>query len=117
MTVLLTPTSPEMSIPSGIITVPPRGEGTVRIEATAPTDGGPFQVEFLQGQYLSVLPQGVLWTLFTLSPWLPIVVIDIMVMLGLVMLLLAIFGRGPLRIRQAGEGTRLLVRFRRRLRR
>jgi signal peptidase len=100
MTVLLTPTSPEMSIPSGIITVPPRGEGTVRIEATAPTDGGPF-----------------LWTLFTLSPWLPIVVIDIMVMLGLVMLLLAIFGRGPLRIRQAGEGTRLLVRFRRRLRR
>ena len=117
MTVLLTPTSHGMSIPSGIITVPPRGEGTVRIEATAPTEGGPFRVEFLQGQYLSVLPVGVLWTLFTLSPWLPIVVIDIMVMVGLAMLLLAIFGRGPLRIRQAGEGTPLLVRFRRRLRR
>ena len=117
MSVLLTPTSADVSIPAGSITVPPRGEGTVRIEATAPTEGGIFRVEFLQGQYLSVLPPGMLWALFDLSPWLPIVVIDAMVMLGLIIVLLVIFGRGPLRLRQVGEGTPLLLRFRRRFRR
>ena len=117
MTVLLTSTWPGVSIPEGTARVPPRGERTVQIEVTAPSDEGLFRVEFLQGQYLSVLPQGALWTLFNLSPWVPIVVIDTMVMMGLILLLLSIIGRGPLRIRNTGEGTPLLVRVRRRLRR
>lgn len=110
----------EYAVPSnGIVPVvvflEPRGDGTevepselyvksnseavATVTLTAPPATGAYVRGFTEHRYLAVLPQDTLRTLYTIHPWLPIVVIDLLFGVGFAGLGWAVLGTGRVRMR------------------
>ena len=117
MTVMFASPTPRTQVPDEAVLVPPRDGRTLTFDVAAPTVAGSFQVRFVQGQYLPILPARLLQTLFRLSPWLPIIVIDAIAAIVVGGVLWGVVGRGPIRLRRPQEDTPVLVRLRRWLQR
>ena len=117
MTVMLESTAARTRVPTESVVVPPRDGRTLQLAVRAPERAGSFEVGFVQGQYLPILPAPLLGVLFGLSPWVPIVVIDAIAAIVVWGVLWGVVGRGPIRLRRPQRDTPVLVRLRRWLRR
>ena len=68
-----------ISTPSDGIHVPSRGEATARIALSAPAEIGHYRRYLVTHRYFAVLPPSTLRVLYGIHPWVPVVVIDLMV--------------------------------------
>lgn len=79
--------------------VPSNAERTVTVSLTAPDETGRSLWFVTEHRYLAVLPRGTIRALYSIHPWLPIVVIDALAGVGFAGLGAALLGTGRVRIR------------------
>ena len=65
--------------------VPPRGRADVAVTVRAPDAIGYYRYRLIEHRYLAVLPVPVIRSLYTLHPWAPIVVIDLLLAGGVLL--------------------------------
>lgn len=99
--VYVEPASEGVSVAETHHFVPGRGESMTSITLEAPPETGYYRRFITEHRYLAVLPEPVIQTLYTIHPWLPIIVID-----GLLALVIFALGKGLLRGRRVRLRTR-----------
>jgi signal peptidase len=70
------PTSDNIGVEPGTVTVPARSSVNATLTIQAPPETGYYRYFVVEHRYLLVLPQSVIESLYLVHPWLPIVVID-----------------------------------------
>lgn len=83
--------------PSGGVLVQPGERETVGVELSAPPSTGYYPRYVVEHRYLAVLPQPWIHGLYRVHPWLPVVIIDAVVLGGFMLLAVPIIGRGTIR--------------------
>jgi signal peptidase len=110
----LEPASEGVDIRPGRTRVSPGGTATATVTLSAPSEPGYYRRFLVEHRYLAVLPVSVIDGLYRLHPWVPIVVIDLLVGLPFYALGVALLGRGRLRDRSRDRSSgveRLLDRL------
>lgn len=109
------PASDGVAVSPGHAYVPGRGEARVSVELSAPPDTGYYRRYVVERRYLALLPEPLIRDLSLVHPWLPIVVIDLLLGGGLygLGLLLVDGGRTRLRSRDSRHDRSLVARLRR----
>lgn len=91
------PASTGVDTPSGGVLVEPGERATVGVELSVPPTTGYYPRYVVEHRYLAVLPQSWIHGLYLVHPWLPVVVIDALVLGGFVAVAVPIIGRGTIR--------------------
>ena len=94
-----------------------RSTTDVTVSMTAPEVEGSYTREVMEHRYLLVLPPSVLAWLHGIHPFVAIGAVNVVIVGVAVGLILALYGRGDLRIRRAGSNVPLSTRLKRRLER
>lgn len=103
-----------MKTPKHGIFVPPGERQTVSVELSAPEQTGHYSRPIVEHRYLAVLPQTWIHQLYLLHPWLPVIVIDALVLGVFLSIALPLLGRGT--IRPHSTRSSIARRIKRRLR-
>ncbi|WP_411965755.1 signal peptidase I [Haloferax sp. YSMS24] len=95
-----------------------RGREMVNATVTlhAPPQTGYYRRYLTEHRYLAILPAPVLHSLYTVHPWLPIVVIDALIAIPFYLFGIALLGTGRIRERSKNRTLPLTTRIRRLLR-
>lgn len=100
--------------PDENVIVGPGDQQTVGIELSAPEETGYYPRYVAEHRYLAILPPSWIDFLYRLHPWLPVIVIDALVLGAFLAVAMPLLGRGYLRPRQSRNS--LVRRIKRRLR-
>jgi signal peptidase len=84
-----------------------RSSENATVTLTAPPETGYYESYLVEHRYLSVLPLPVIEGLYTVHPWLPILVIDLLIGLPFYLLGVRLLGTGRLRSRTRDAPSRL----------
>ncbi|QLG50075.1 signal peptidase I [Natrinema halophilum] len=93
------PASKGVETPDKQLRVGPGDRETVVVELSVPESTGYYNRYVTEYRYIRILPQSVIHALYRLHPWLPILVIDVLVFSLVFAGTLAIIGRGRIRPR------------------
>lgn len=85
--------------PSGGVLVEPGGRETITIELSVPPSTGYYPRYVVEHRYLAVLPRSWIHSLYLVHPWLPILVIDALILVAFLAVAVPIIGRGTFRTR------------------
>lgn len=85
----------------------------VQVTILAPQQTGYYQYYLVEYRYLAILPQSTISALYNVHPWLPIIVIDLLIGVGFAGLAYGLVGLGPIRVRSRKDDRSLLGRIRR----
>jgi signal peptidase len=83
--------------PSDGVLVKPGERETVSVELSVPPSTGYYPRYVAEHRYIAILPQSWIHQLYLVHPWLPIVVIDALVLAGFMTIAVPIIGRGTIR--------------------
>lgn len=108
------PASEGVETPDESVIVGPGEQQTVGIELSAPEKTGYYPRYVAEHRYLAILPPSVIDFLYRLHPWLPVIVIDALVLGAFLAVVMPLLGRGYLRPRRSRNS--LVRRIKRRLR-
>jgi len=103
----LEPGSDRVGVDRRHVYVPSRGTETVGLTLTAPPETGYYRYYLTERRYLAVLPASVIDGLYRLHPWVPIVVIDLVLGVPFYVLGVSLVGTGRLRTRSRDRPSRL----------
>jgi signal peptidase len=110
---VIEPTSGGVTVTPETVSVPGGETANVTVTIQAPPDTGVYTESIREHRYLALLPTGVILTLHGIHPWLPIVVIDVLLGVGFVVLAVALIGIDPIRLDRRRHPVPLRVRIRR----
>jgi signal peptidase len=88
-----------VAVDSEYVYVGSRGEATVDLTLTAPSETGYYRYFVTEYRYLAVLPAPVVDALYRVHPWLPIVVIDALLGGTMYLVGMTVVGTGRVRSR------------------
>lgn len=108
------PASEGVETPDENVIVGPGEQQTVGIKLSAPEETGYYPRYVAEHRYLAILPPSWIDSLYRLHPWLPVIVIDALVLGAFMAVAMPLLGRGYLRPRQSRNS--LVRRIKRRLR-
>ncbi len=108
------PASEGVETPDESVIVGPGEQQTVGIELSAPEETGYYPRYVAEHRYLAILPPSLIDFLYRLHPWLPVIVIDALVLGAFLAVVMPLLGRGYLRPRRSRNS--LVRRIKRRLR-
>lgn len=91
--------NPGLDVPSAPVLVWPQQERTVDVTISAPPETGRYMWTAAQHRYLAVLPAGVIGGLHAVDPWVGILAVDLVVVLGCVVVGRTVLGRGRVKVR------------------
>jgi signal peptidase len=94
------PASEGISVAPERVYVDGRGEAAVDVTLSAPEETGYYRRFVAEHRYLAVLPTSVVDSLYTVHPWLPILVIDAVLAGGMAALGLVVLGGRRVRMRE-----------------
>ncbi len=118
----LMPTTVYLEPASDGIEITPRrldiGSGEQRnatITLFAPPETGAYQRQLIEHRYVTLLPRSTIDTLYSIHPWLPIIVIDLLLGLGFAGIASTVVGWGTIRVDSRNQRS-FMTRLRRWLR-
>lgn len=97
-TVVLEPGSSRVAVEPRSMYVPSRGSVNATVALTAPPETGFRPQVLVEHRYVGILPVGTTRALHAIHPWLPVLVIDLLLGLGLVSLGFAMVGDKRIRL-------------------
>jgi len=97
--------------------IPQRGFSTVKLTVTAPDDPGRYYRTLTVHRYLAILPSSLLNALYSVHPWLPILIIDALIGIPFYLFGIKLIGTGRIRNRSRSRNLSVLTRGRRLFRR
>lgn len=100
--------------PANGVIVGPGERQNVSVELTAPESTGYYNLPVVEHRYLAILPQSWIHQLYLLHPWLPVIVIDALVLGVFLAVTIPLLGRGTIRPRSSRSS--IARRIKRRLR-
>lgn len=103
--VYLEPSDAEIDIEQRRHVLASRERRDVTVKLTAPAETGYFRHHVVEHRYLAILPIPVITTLYTIHPWLPILVVDVLVGVPFYLLGLALLGTARIRHRSRKRAT------------
>jgi signal peptidase len=112
--VFLDPASEGIDVSPRALRVAGRDRANATVALSAPPESGYYRRFLVEHRYLAVLPQPAIATLYTVHPWLPIVVIDALLGGSVYLLGVRLVGTGRVRSRSrdaSSPSRRLLGRF------
>jgi signal peptidase len=98
--VYLEPGTDGVAVEPGEFAVPSRAAVNATLTLSAPPETGYYRQYLVQHRYLAVLPQSTIAALHGIHPWLPLVVIDLLLGGGFYAVGMALVGTGRLRSRR-----------------
>ncbi|WP_416838126.1 S26 family signal peptidase [Haloferax sp. DFSO52] len=105
-----------IAVTSTTVNVAPNADVAVPVTLTAPDETGYVRYFVVEHRYIAILPTSVLYSLYIIHPWLPIVVIDTLVGIPFYLLGVALLGTGRIRVRSKNRTLPLSTRIRRLIR-
>jgi signal peptidase len=99
--------SDNMAVEPTRLSLPGRSTANATVTITAPPETGYYESYLVERRYLSVLPLSVIDRLYTVHPWLPILVIDLLIGVPFYLLGMWLLGTGRIRSRTRGGPSRL----------
>lgn len=87
--------------PSNAVIVDPGERKNVSVELSAPESTGYYRLPVVEHRYLAILPQSWIHQLYLIHPWLPVVVIDALLLGAFLAVSIPLLGRGTLRPRSS----------------
>ncbi|MFC7227551.1 hypothetical protein ACFQML_09060 [Salinirubellus salinus] len=99
MTAVLSTSNPNVELAQERVSLSPRGNASVNVSITAPSEPGSYEVTVERKQYLAILPVGVLGELSAVSHWLAVAAVDLLLALGVAAIGAKLVGGGRLRLR------------------
>jgi signal peptidase len=97
--VLLEPASPQVGADPSRLTLSGRSAENATVAITAPPETGYYQVYLEERRYFAFLPTPAIESLYELHPWLPILVIDLLIGVPFYLFGMRLTGTGRLRSR------------------
>lgn len=92
------PTSDGVAVSPRRVSVAGNDVQNVTVTVTAPPTTGTYTRSFTEHRYLALLPAETLDALYEMHPWLPIIVLDLLIGVGFAGLATAVIGSGPIRV-------------------
>jgi len=114
MVTYLEPVGDGVNIDPRATTIPARSQVNATLSVTAPPETGYYRYHVIEHRYLGILPGSTIDTLYRVHPWLPIVVIDLLIGGTFFLVGTALVGTGRVRSRNRdgpSRTRRLLGRF------
>jgi signal peptidase len=99
MTATLSTADPNATLAAERVSLPPRSTRTVNVTIAAPAEPGSYEVSVERHQYLGVLPGSVLSTLSSVSHWLAVATVDLLLAAAVGLLGGSLVGTGRVRLR------------------
>ena len=115
-TVVLETRTDDVSVEPGATYVPAGGTVNATVTLSAPPETGYYPQLLVEHRYIGILPVGVVTALYSVHPWLPVLVIDLLVGVGLGGLGFALVGDRRIRLDSRSRNPPISQRLRRWLR-
>lgn len=111
-TVVLEPASENVAVEPAAAYVPAGGTVNASVALTAPPETGHYPQSLVEHRYIGVLPVGTVVALHAIHPWLPVVIIDGLLGLGLILLGFTLVGERRIRLDSRSRTPPLRQRLR-----
>jgi signal peptidase len=103
--VVFEPTGSGITVGPSDGVIGPGQELRVTARVTGPTTGPRVERSFAEARYLPVLPPGLLVSLHDVHPWLALLAVDAALCVAVVLVVLVLFGTGPIRARSRSRSS------------
>ncbi|KTG30388.1 signal peptidase I [Haloferax profundi] len=105
---------PDVTLGQTVFVVPGQERATTTLTIRAPDQTGAYTRKITERRYLPILPRSLILALHAIHPWVAILVIDAVLVVGMLVIGVATLGIAPVRLRTASRDLSFIEQLKRR---